>query len=137
MVVYGSGPAYAAQCPAPVIPAGYRYWNPDIDGPVPAPLAARAQAVASDQTVPLGATESFPLPGVTVLIVCEPHAWSTDAAGNAVEGCFHGATVFLPTGAAPPAAPTAPSSLSTAVGVLTLVSLVAGLWLTVPELVRS
>ena len=80
-----------------------------------------------DQSVPLGATESYPLPGVTTLIRVEPRVWSRDTQGNLVQGCFRAAGIFLPSGAAEAAGVTPPESgVSKAVGVLTAVSLVVG-----------
>jgi hypothetical protein len=73
-------------------------------------------------------TESYPLPGVTVLIRVEPHAWSRDAQGNLVQGCFRAGAIFLPSGSAAGAGITAPSAdgLSRTVGILTVVSLAVG-----------
>ena len=129
---FGAGADLAAQCPRVPIPDGWRAWLPESDGPVPDALAKRAAAVAQDQTVPLGATESYPLPGVVTLIRVEPHAWGRDSAGNLVQGCFRGAGLFLPSaspagaGAVTPPAPTEGDGVSKAVGVLTAVSLAVG-----------
>jgi hypothetical protein len=128
MAQFGVGPELAAQCPRVPIPDGWRAWLPDADGPVPDALAKRAQAVAGDQSVPLGATESYPLPGVTTLIRVEPRVWGRDAQGAPVEGCFRAGAIFLPSGAPIGAGVTPPSSdnLSKTVGILTAVSLVVG-----------
>ena len=84
--------------------------------------------MAADQSVPLGTTESYPLPGVTVLIRVEPHVWGRDAQGALVQGCFRVSMAYLPIGSAAAAGITAPSDagLSRTVGVLTVVSLAVG-----------
>lgn len=122
MAQYGVGPDLATQCPVVPPPDGWRAWI-DADGPVPDALAKRASAFASDTSVPLGSTESYPLPGVTTLIRIEPHAWSRDAQGNLVQGCFRTGAIFLPAteSVTPPT-----SSVDKTVGVLTAVSLVVG-----------
>ena len=71
MVQFGAGSALAAQCPVVPTPDGWKPWFLDTDGPVPEALLARAVALAADQSIPLGTTESFPLPGVTTLIRVE------------------------------------------------------------------
>jgi len=132
MARFGAGSELAAQCPVAPIPDGWRNWT-DADGPVPDALARRAQALADDQAVPLGATESYPLPGVTTLIRVEPRVWSRDAQGNLVQGCFRMGGIYLPSEAAEGAGITPPSSskLERTVGVLTAVSLVVGTLATV------
>jgi hypothetical protein len=122
MAQYGAGSQYAAQCPVASTPDGWRAWS-DADGPVPDTLTKRAQAVLTDESVPLGATESYPLPGVTALIRIEPRVWGRDAQGNPVQGCFRAAGIYLPSGSV--SSPNA-DSLSRAIGVLTAVSLVVG-----------
>ena len=128
MAQFGAGSELAAQCETAPIPDGWRNWT-DADGPVPDGLAKRAQAIAADQNVPLGSTESYPLPGVVVLIRVEPRVWGRDAQGNLVQGCFRTGGIFLPSGA-PNAgsitAPTTSDSTSKLVGVLTVVSLAVG-----------
>jgi hypothetical protein len=136
MAQFGAGSALAAQCPTAPIPDGWRNWN-DSDGPIPDALAKRAQAIAADTTVPLGATESYPLPGVTTLIRVEPRVWSRDAQGNLVQGCFRVGGIFLPSGAAVGAGITPPereSGISKTVGVLTAVSLAVGTVATIATL---
>mgnify|MGYP003693895425 CR=1 FL=1 len=64
---FGVGPEFSAQCPRAEVPDGWRAWVPEVDGPVPEALTKRAAAFAADPTIPLGSTESYPLPGVTVL----------------------------------------------------------------------
>jgi hypothetical protein len=129
MPQFGAGPALAAQCQVPPTPDGWRLWT-DQDGLKPDVLAKRAQAMADDQNIPLGTTESYPLPGVTVLIRVEPHIWSRDAQNNFVQGCFRAAGIYLPilapTGAGlnPPAA--TDSTLTYVVTALTAVSLTVG-----------
>lgn len=128
MAQYGAGSALAAQCAIVPTPEGYRNWT-DADGPIPDALAKRAQAIAADATVPLGATESYPLPGVTTLIRVEPRVWSRDAGGNLVEGCFRTAGIFLPSGAPDAAGITPPSTssgIAKALPILTAVSLAVG-----------
>ena len=97
----------------------------DADGPVPNGLSARASALAADATVPLGTTESYPIPGVTTLVRVEPQAWTRDAQGNFAAGCYRVGAVYLPAGSPAIAAPT-DSGLNRTVGVLTAVSLAVG-----------
>lgn len=139
MAQYGAGTALAAQCPVVPAPNGWRPWAPDSDGPIPDALAARAQAVAADATIPLGATESYPLPGVTTLIRVEPRVWGRDAAGNLVQGCFRTGGVFIPDGAPDAAGITPPSTSSRAekvITALTIASLSVGTIATVVSLRR-
>ena len=123
MTQFGVGPDIAAQCPLAPTPDGWKAWG-DPDGPIPDALAKRAQALVADTSIPLGTTESFPLPGVTTLIRVEPNAWSRNAQGNLVQGCFRAANVYLPVGgsATPPE-----SGWGKAVTVLTVASLVVGI----------
>ncbi len=128
MAEFGAGSQFAAQCPVAPIPDGWRNWT-DADGPIPDALAKRAQAVVADASVPLGATESYPLPGVTTLIRVEPRVWARDEKGLLVEGCFRSAGIFLPDGAAAGAGITPPSStdsLSKTIAILTVASLAVG-----------
>jgi hypothetical protein len=135
MAQYGPGTDLAAQCPVVPNPEGWKIWT-DADGPVPDALARRAAAVVSDQSVPLGTTESYPLPGVTALIRVEPRAWGRDASGALVQGCFRSAGVYLPSAAPPGAGAVAPPTdgVSRAVGVLTAVSLAVGTVATIATL---
>jgi hypothetical protein len=127
MTIYGPGSELAAQCPRVDAPNGWRPWFPDEDGPVPDALAKRAEAVAADQTVPLGATESFPLPGVVALIRAEPRVWGHGDQGALVQGCFRVGGIYLPADAAPGAGVTPPADpVSKAVLWLTAASLVVG-----------
>jgi hypothetical protein len=92
-------------------------------------LAQRAKAVIDDPAVPLGATESFPLPGVTTLIRIEPRVWGRDEKGDLVQGCFRAAGIYIPAGAPEGAGITPPSSKSgwdRAIAVLTVASLAVG-----------
>jgi hypothetical protein len=127
MAQFGVGPELAAQCPsiAPLI--GYRPWT-SVDGPIPDALAARAMAAAADLSVDLGATESFPLPGVIAVIRVEPHVWGPDTQGALVEGCFRAGGVYLPVGDAQQeiSTPTSADSLSKTIAILTAVSLAVG-----------
>ena len=127
MPQFGTGPQLAAQCQPVPTPDGWRPWS-DADGPVPDKLGSRAAALVNDASVPLGTTESFPLPGVTTLIRVEPRVWSRDATGTLVEGCFRSSGIYLPIGSATGAGIVPPdSSLNRTVGVLTAASLVIGI----------
>jgi hypothetical protein len=126
MAQFGAGPQFAAQCPRARSPDGWRPWIPDLDGPVPPPLAARATALAGDGATPLGATESFPLPGVTALLRVEARAWLRGADGSLTEGCFRVGGVYLPADsppAGPPRSRDGGGSWTRTVAILTAVSL--------------
>jgi hypothetical protein len=127
MAQFGAGSQLAAQCPAAPVPDGWRNWT-DADGPVPDALAQRAAAIAADQTVPLGATESYPLPGVVTLLRAETRVWGHNEQGALVPGCFRVGGIYLPVGAAAGAAvtPPEPDKISKVVGWLTATSLVVG-----------
>lgn len=127
MAQFGAGPELAAQCPRVSTPDGWRTWT-EADGPIPDALAKRSAAIAADASVQLGATESYPLPGVTALIRVEPHAWGRDEQGALVPGCFRASGLYLPADSAIAAGITPPeeSKASKAVTVLTGVSLVVG-----------
>jgi len=134
MAQFGAGPELVAQCPRVPPPDGWRPWI-DADGPGPDALAKRAQAIASDTSVPLGTTESYPLPGVTVLLRVEPHVWGRDAQGNLVQGCFRAGAIFLPSGAPAVSAITAPQeSTGKIIAGLTVASLAVGIIATVASL---
>lgn len=130
MAQFGAGSALAAQCPRVPSPDGWRPWLPDADGPIPDALTRRAQALVDDQEALLGATESYPLPGVTTLVRLEPRVWGRNAEGVLVEGCFRSAGIFLPSGAPPGAGavtpPASDSKLAKVIGVLTVASLAVG-----------
>jgi hypothetical protein len=125
MAQFGAGAELAAQCPIVPPPDGWEPWT-DANGPIPDALTQHAQALAASSAL-LGATESYPLPGVTTLIRIEPRVWNRDAQGNLVQGCFRTAAVYLPSAeaAATAVAPTA-SDGSKVVTTLTVVSLVVG-----------
>ena len=126
MAQFGAGSQLAAQCPPVTTPDGWRSWT-DADGPVPDALAQRSAALAADQTVPLGTTESYPLPGVVTLVRIEPRVWSRDAQGALVQGCFRVGGLYLPEGSASvPAAAASSAGVEKAVGWLTAISLVVG-----------
>lgn len=127
MAQFGAGSQLAAQCPVAPIPEGWRAWT-DAEGPIPDALAQRAKAVIDDPAVPLGTTESYPLPGVTTLIRIEPRVWARDEQGNLVQGCFRSAGIYLPSGAPEGAGVTPPSSSGwdKAIAVLTVASLAVG-----------
>lgn len=97
---------------------------------MPDALAARAKALVQDPSVPLGVTESFPLPGVTTLLRLEPRTFDRDAQGNLVEGCFRVTGIYLPIATAEGAGVVAPSDtggLTKTVAVLTAASLSVGI----------
>ena len=97
-----------------------------MDGPVPDVLAKRSQALVDDPSVPLGATESYPLPGVTVLVRIEPHVWTRDAQNNLIQGCFRAGVLYLPS-AAPAVGSQSPiDGWTKAATVLTVASLAVG-----------
>lgn len=130
---YGVGPELSAQCQTAPAPSGWRPWT-DADGPLPEALEKRAQAVVADGSVALGSTESYPLPGVAVLIRIEPHIWARNDQGDLVQGCFRAAGLYLPSitpqmGSLVP--PTEPDKLSKTIGVLTVVSLSVGIGATI------
>ena len=129
MAQFGPGSQLAAQCPQVPMPSGWRAWT-DADGPVPDALMARAKAIVQDPSVPLGVTESFPLPGVTTLLRVEPRAFDRDAQGNLMEGCFRVTGIYLPVATAAAAGVVAPSDsggLTKTVAVLTAASLTVGI----------
>ena len=127
MAQFGPGPELAAQCPRVPAPDGWRPWI-DADGPMPDVLAKRSKSLVDDQSVPLGTTESYPLPGVTTLIRLEPHLWSRDETGNLIQGCFRAAGIYLPSAAPSAETITAPMSGTTKlIGGLTVVSLSVGI----------
>jgi hypothetical protein len=127
--MFGIGPEFAAQCPHVAPPEGWRAWT-DADGPIPEPLAIRAQAIADDDALPLGSTESFPIPGVVVLLRAEPRHWGHDASGNLVHGCFRFGGIYLPssTPVTPVVvSPASDSKLAKTIAVLTAASLTVGI----------
>jgi hypothetical protein len=126
MAQFGSGSEFAAQCPQIPPPDGWRPWT-DNDGPVPDSLGARAKALTDDTSIPLGTTESFPLPGVTTLLRLEPRLWSRDTQANLVEGCFRSTGIYLPSSSAGAVSPPSETSLTKTVGVLTAASLLVGI----------
>ncbi len=123
MAQFGAGSELAAQCPVVPAPDGWRAWL-DADGPIPDALEKRARAFAADESVPLGSTESYPLPGITTLIRIEPHAWGRDASGNLVQGCFRTGAIFLPSEAA--SQEKGGGGWDKAIAVLTVASLAVG-----------
>jgi len=125
MAQFGAGPELSAQCPTVPAPDGWQAWT-DAHGPVPEALDKRAAVFASDLSVPLGSTESYPLPGVTTLIRIEPRVWSRDAQGNLVQGCFRSVGIYLPSGddVTPPEKDG--SGWNKAIAVLTVASLAVG-----------
>lgn len=129
---FGAGPALAAQCPYTPPPEGWVPWT-DADGPVPDSLAARTAAIESDLNLPLGVTESYPLPGVTVLIRVEPNAWRRDGTGALVSGCFRSAMIYLPDQNPRSPSSEGPSKIEKTVGVLTAVSLAVGTAVTIAK----
>jgi hypothetical protein len=92
--------------------------------------------MAADASIPLGTTESYPLPGVTTLIRIEPHVWGRDPQGTLVQGCFRAGGIYLPSGTPEGTAGITPpeSKINKAITVFTLASLVAGTIATVSSL---
>ena len=88
-----------------------------------------------DPSVSLGATESYPLPGITTLIRVEPRVWGRNENGDLVQGCFRSAGIYLPSGS-PPAetAETPESPTNKLVGGLTVASLAVGIVATLASL---
>jgi hypothetical protein len=98
MVQFGQGPQFAANCPPfPPPPTGYRVWNEQIDGPVPPAAVQDAQALAYNMQLPLGYADTIYVNGIPLIVRVDPHTWTTDAQGNVIAGCYHGATVYTPT----------------------------------------
>ena len=128
MAQFGADPALAAHCPTAPTPDGWRPWT-DVEGPIPDALLKRAQALVDDATVPLGATESYPLPGVTTLIRVEPRVWSRDTQGNLEQGCFRSAGIYLPEMSV--VTPPSSDKTNTLVGWLTAASLAVGIGATI------
>jgi len=127
----------AAQCPQLSAPSGWRPWA-DADGPIPDELGKRSQALVDDQSIPLGTTESYPLPGVTTLIRLEPHMWARDDKGDLVQGCFRAAGVYLPEQSPSAAGISAePDTASKVIAGLTIASLGVGIVATVRSLRKS
>jgi len=127
-MAFGAGPELAAQCPRVPPPDGWRAWTA-ADGPVPPELSRRAEALVGDQTLPLGTTESFPLPGVTTLLRLEPHVWQTNESGTPVQGCFRASSIYLPSQVV--VAPEEKSSSDKLITGLTIASLGVGIVATV------
>jgi hypothetical protein len=91
--------------------------------------------LVEDQGVPLGTTESFPLPGVTTLIRVEPTIWMRDKGGQLIQGCFRSGGIYLPENAPAASGITAPESTqSKIIGALTIASLSVGTLATVASL---
>jgi hypothetical protein len=125
MVQYGQGEQYAANCPPfPAPPTGYRVWNTQIDGPVPQSAVQDAQSLASNMQLPLGYADTIYVNGVPLIVRVDPHPWTTDAQGNVVPGCYHGATVYTPT--SPGQGVTPPSSSSGGTSALFTASILLG-----------
>lgn len=102
---------------------------------MPDALSRRATAVATDQSVPLGTTESYPLPGVTTLIRVEPRAWARDDKGTLTQGCFRAGGIYLPIESAAGAGIAAPTDTwAKPVEILTAVSLAVGTVATIATL---
>ncbi|SRR5579883_2612092 len=119
-VQYGSGASFQSQCPAfPPPPPGYDVWNEEENGPVPAAVVAHAKSLAGDMSLPLGYSDTVYSGGVALIVRVDPHTWTTDAQGNVVPGCYHGATVYVPQ----PGQPATPSSGSSSPGPGTLFTL--------------
>lgn len=132
MAEFGAGPEFAAQCPQVPAPDGWRPWV-DADGPIPEAVTKRSKALVDEALVPLGTTESYPLPGVTALIRVEPHKWGRDASGALIQGCFRAASIYLPSRSPAVETITSPGIGTTTklIGGLTVVSLTVGIIATV------
>lgn len=125
MVQYGQGESFAANCPPfPAPPVGYRVWNTQIDGPVPPSAVQDAQSLANNMQLPLGYADTIYVSGVPLIVRVDPHPWTTDAQGNVIPGCYHGATVYTPT--SPGQGVTPPSSSSSGSTLLTISVLLGG-----------
>ena len=124
-VQFGSDAKLAAQCATAPTPDGWRPWVDERDGIKPEGLTKRAGALAADSSVPLGTTESYPLPGVVTMIRVEPQVWGRDDKGNLVQGCFRSGSVYLPAANAGMTLPPI-SGWSKAATVLTVLSLSVG-----------
>jgi hypothetical protein len=133
---FGADSKLAAQCAQAPTPDGWRPWAEDADGKVPDALAKRAAAMAADQAVPLGTTESYPLPGVVTMIRVEPRVWGRDDRGNLVQGCFRTGSVYLPSLTASGAGlrPPQVDGWSRAATILTVASLSVGTVATIASL---
>jgi len=136
---FGADSKLAAQCVLAPTPDGWRVWSPGSDGPIPDALAKRAAALTDDQSVPLGTTESFPLPGVVTMIRVEPHVWGRDDKGNLVQGCFRATEIYLPaeSGMGAGVRPPQVDGWSRAATILTVTSLSVGTVATVASLRRK
>lgn len=86
--------------------------------------------MVANQSLPLGSTESFALPGITALLRVETHPWARGDDGQHVQGCFRVADVYLPADEPHRESVVAPAQsvdgLAKTIGVLTVVSLVVG-----------
>jgi len=119
---YGSGASFQAQCPAfPPAPNGYVAWDTNVNGPIPSDVQAHAKTLANDMSKPLGYSDTIYSSGVPIVVRVDAHTWTTDASGNVVEGCFHGADVFVPVPGSSPATPASSSSPSASLFSLALV----------------
>ena len=94
---YGTGTSFQSACPPfPPGPTGYVAWSIPVNGPIPANIQARATALANDLTKPLGYSETIYSGGVPIIVRVDAHSWTTDATGNVVAACTHGADVWVP-----------------------------------------
>jgi len=94
-------------CPTtPPPPTGYRVWNESVDGTPPASVVQLATQLAFHSSQPFGYMETICVGGQPLIVRVDPHPWSHDAQGNIIYGCFHGATVYIPTSPTPCAAET-------------------------------
>jgi hypothetical protein len=89
----------------------------------------RAQALIDDASLPLGTTESYPLPGVTAFLRLEPHVWSRNEKGELIQGCFRSVGIYLPDDAPEGAGVYTPEKdkWERAATILTVASLVVGI----------
>jgi hypothetical protein len=91
----------------------------------PTDLTKRANALAADSSIPLGTTESFPLPGVVTMIRVEPQIWGRNDKGDLVQGCFRVGSIYLPAASSGMTFPPI-SGWSKAGAILTVLSLSVG-----------
>jgi hypothetical protein len=97
----------------------------------------RSKALVDDPAIPLGTTESYPLPGVTTLMRVEPSLWGR-VGSDLVQGCFRSAAIYVPAQSALVKSieekKEGISQTTKLIGGLTIVSLTVGIIATVTSL---
>lgn len=112
---YGTGASFQSACPPfPAAPTGYVAWNVNVNGAIPSDVQARATALANDLTKPLGYSETIYSGGVPLILRVDAHSWTTDASGNVIAACTHGADVWIPSFGTTTPVPASSSSQSNA-----------------------